>query len=100
MPREPTVDELKSLIASQTENLALTRERLRLRLAKELGELNELRNLSHREQEIIPMIRGGKSNKEIAFYLHISERTVKFHVSRILQKFDVRSRTDLILLAT
>jgi len=38
------------------------------------------------------------ANKEIGDKLHISERTVKFHVSSLLEKFSVRRRTDLILL--
>ena len=36
--------------------------------------------------------------KEVAERLHISERTVKFHVSNLLAKFGVRRRADLILL--
>jgi DNA-binding NarL/FixJ family response regulator len=38
------------------------------------------------------------ANKEIASRLNISERTVKFHVSNLLAKFNVRRRADLILL--
>jgi DNA-binding CsgD family transcriptional regulator len=38
------------------------------------------------------------ANKEVADRLHISERTVKFHVSNLLAKFGVRRRADLILL--
>ena len=38
------------------------------------------------------------SNKEIASKLNIAERTVKFHVSNLLNKFGVRRRADLILL--
>jgi len=38
------------------------------------------------------------ANKEIANKLHIPERTVKFHVSNLLNKLGVRRRADLILL--
>jgi len=38
------------------------------------------------------------TNKEIANKLHIPERTVKFHVSNLLNKLGVRRRADLILL--
>lgn len=54
--------------------------------------------LSRREQEALDALLENLSNKEIASKLHISERTVKFHVSNLLAKFGVRRRADLILL--
>lgn len=53
--------------------------------------------LSRREREILNRLLKNKSNKEIANQMHISESTVKFHVSNILSKFGVQRRTDLIL---
>jgi DNA-binding NarL/FixJ family response regulator len=55
------------------------------------------RPLSRREKEILTRLLKNDSNKEIAAHLHISESTVKFHVSNILAKFGVQRRTDLIL---
>jgi len=54
-------------------------------------------DLSRREREVLEGLLENLSNKEIASKLHISERTVKFHVSSILAKFNVRRRADLIL---
>lgn len=54
--------------------------------------------LSRREQEVLDALLENLANKEIADKLHISERTVKFHVSNLLKKFGVRRRSDLILL--
>lgn len=54
--------------------------------------------LSRREREVLDLLLENLANKEIANKLHISERTVKFHVSSLLSKFSVRRRTDLILL--
>ena len=54
-------------------------------------------SLSLRQDQVLAGITQNLSNKEIANKLHISERTVKFHVSALLQKFDVRSRVDLML---
>lgn len=55
-------------------------------------------DLSQREQEVLTSLLENLANKEIADKLHISERTVKFHVSNLLNKFGVRRRADLILL--
>jgi DNA-binding NarL/FixJ family response regulator len=53
--------------------------------------------LSRREQEILEKLFQNFSNKEIASELNISERTVKFHVSNLLQKFRVSGRMELVL---
>ena len=55
--------------------------------------------LSRREQEVLGTLLENLSNKEIASRFNISERTVKFHVSNLLNKFGVRRRADLILLS-
>jgi DNA-binding NarL/FixJ family response regulator len=55
-------------------------------------------DLSRREQEVLSGLLENLANKEVAERLHISERTVKFHVSNLLAKFGVRRRADLILL--
>jgi DNA-binding NarL/FixJ family response regulator len=55
--------------------------------------------LTTREREIIRLLGVGKSNKEIAAELVISERTARTHVSNLLRKLHVSSRTQAALLA-
>jgi len=55
--------------------------------------------LTVREAEIIRLMTGGYSNREIARALFLSEGTVKNHVSSILSKLDVRDRTRAVLKA-
>jgi DNA-binding NarL/FixJ family response regulator len=52
--------------------------------------------LTAREQEVLEMILTGKSNREIAAALNITENTVKTHAKSIYSKYDVRSRARLI----
>jgi DNA-binding CsgD family transcriptional regulator len=52
---------------------------------------------SKREQEVLELVLQGKSNKQIAFSLDISVRTVEFHLKNIYAKFQVSSRVELIL---
>jgi DNA-binding NarL/FixJ family response regulator len=55
--------------------------------------------LTDREREILRLVAAGKANKEIAAELVISERTARTHVSNILAKLDLRSRTQAALWA-
>ena len=52
-------------------------------------------NITLREREVLDALLKNQANKEIADRLNISERTVKFHVSSLLEKFSVRRRADL-----
>jgi len=55
--------------------------------------------LTKREAEVLRLMTEGKSNKAISEYLIISEKTVKNHVSSILQKMRVDDRTQAVLYA-
>ena len=55
--------------------------------------------LTTREREILQMVAAGKPNKQIADELVISERTARTHVSNILRKLDLSSRTQAALWA-
>lgn len=73
------------------------REFARTRDAKELaGVLNPL---TQREIEILQHVAEGLANKEIAHKLSISERTVKNHLSNIMEKLHVNSRTQAAVYA-
>ncbi len=52
--------------------------------------------LTRREQQVLAAVADELTNKEIAARLHLSERTVKFHISALLKKFRVRSRRALV----
>lgn len=59
----------------------------------------KLESLTKRELEILKQVVGGMFNKEIAASLHISERTVKNHLSNIFKKIDVSDRTQAAVFA-
>jgi DNA-binding NarL/FixJ family response regulator len=58
-----------------------------------------LATLTPQQLRVLGMLSDGKLNKQIAYDLDISEATVKSHVSAILQKLDVNSRTQAVILA-
>ena len=55
--------------------------------------------LSQRELEVLQLLAGGASNQEIALALVVAPGTVKLHMSHILSKLGVKSRTQAILRA-
>ena len=56
-------------------------------------------DLTDREREVLSLIVGGYNNTEISEKLVVSKSTVKFHVSNILSKLHVSSRTEAVALA-
>jgi len=60
---------------------------------------NQLPRLTKRESEILRQLAAGKSNKEIAAAIHISEGTVKNHLTTIFEKLYVEDRTQAALAA-
>jgi DNA-binding NarL/FixJ family response regulator len=53
-------------------------------------------SLTERETEVLNLLAKGRTNKEIAETLVITERTVKFHVSAILTKLGASNRTEAV----
>jgi DNA-binding NarL/FixJ family response regulator len=90
-----------SLRAVQRGESALSRS-MTLQLMRELSRTKEpeqledpaLGKLTPREKDILGELSTGKSNQEIARQLYISENTVKYHVHSILEKLNLRDRTE------
>ncbi len=64
-----------------------------------MDTLNRLSSLTNQQARILKLICEGKLNKQIAFDLSIAETTVKAHVTAIMRKLGVQSRTQAVLVA-
>lgn len=62
-------------------------------------QANPIQSLTKRELEVLKEIAKGKSNKEIAAELYITEKTVKTHVTNLLSKLELADRTQAALFA-
>ena len=94
--------ELLEAVAAAAEARGLTR--LAERAADLLGRPpptalgHPLDQLTARELDVVALLAEGRSNREISRELYISLKTVKSHVSHVLTKLDVTSRTQVALL--
>ena len=98
--------ELVSAIKTVAEGGSIVKPAVTQRLLKGLenlkndfSSLDQPDPLTDRETEILRLMAGGYSNKEIANSLSVAEGTVKNHVSNILSKMGVRDRTRAVLKA-
>lgn len=104
--KDVALDELLSAVRTVAEGGTLVKPAVTERLMKgltqmrtEFSSLPQPDPLTERETEILRLMAGGYSNKEIANALNVAEGTIKNHVSNILSKFGVRDRTRAVLKA-
>jgi DNA-binding NarL/FixJ family response regulator len=92
-------DELRSAIHAAAAGRVHLTPKAAARLMREVRAPDSPQSLTQRETEVLRLLAGGKANKEIAAELIIGEQTVKTHVSNILSKLGVQSRTQAALYA-
>jgi two-component system, NarL family, response regulator LiaR len=68
-----------------------------VRLMREVRAPESPEVLTERETEVLRLVAQGMGNKQIARVLHVGEKTVKTHVSNVLAKLGVQSRTQAAL---
>ena len=88
------LDEIERAIATVAGGESYIDPRLASRLVTRSPE-----RLSEREREVLRLVAGGQSNKQIAAKLRISERTAKFHVTAILNKLGAENRAQAVAIA-
>lgn len=79
--------------------VSLGKGRIPGEIAEKLAERVSGQQLTSRELETLERIVAGRSNKDIAFDLHISEATVKSHVNNLLGKLGAEDRTQAAIIA-
>jgi len=90
-------EELGAAAAAAGQGLIVLPRPLTERLLQEPAAVKELSEpLTSREREVLELLGQGLSNKLIARELHISEHTVKFHVSSLYAKLGVNNRAEAV----
>jgi DNA-binding NarL/FixJ family response regulator len=60
------------------------------------GDTFVLEQLTERELQVLALVAAGRRNREIAEVLHVTIKTVEFHLSNILGKLSAQSRTEAV----
>jgi DNA-binding NarL/FixJ family response regulator len=98
VPPDAPSEELGAAVAAVAQGLTVLPKTLAERLLDEpaaaVEELSE--PLTARESQVLGLLGGGLSNKMIARELHISEHTVKFHISSLYAKLGVSNRAEAV----
>lgn len=97
--KDTEADELVRAIKAAASGQVQLSPKAAERLMREIRAPESPEKLTGRETDVLRLLAEGKANKEIARELSISETTVKTHVSNILMKLDVPSRTQAALYA-
>jgi two-component system, NarL family, response regulator LiaR len=97
--KDTNADELCQAIKAAAAGQVQLSPQAAARLMREVRIPDSPEALTARETEVLRLVARGQANKEIATTLSISEKTVKTHVSNILDKLSVASRTQAALYA-
>ncbi len=97
--KDTKAEELIQAIKAASEGQVQLSPQAAARLMREVRAPESPEALTDRETEVLRLLAQGRSNKEVAHQLTIGEKTVKTHVSSILAKLNVSSRTQAALYA-
>jgi DNA-binding NarL/FixJ family response regulator len=100
IPKSSTAEQIRAAISTVLEGGVWVPPHLDLNAAedREMSELiNRLQTLTPQQNRVLSMLGEGLLNKQIAYELGVSEATVKAHVSAVLLKLGVDSRTQAVI---
>jgi DNA-binding NarL/FixJ family response regulator len=95
--KDTNADELRRAVKAAAAGQVQLSPEAAVRLMREVRAPERPEALTERETDVLRLLAQGQANKEIARELAIGEKTVKTHVSSILAKLGVQSRTQAVL---
>jgi DNA-binding NarL/FixJ family response regulator len=98
-PREEIFTAVREVYAGGSLLQPVVVSKLMRHLSSEAAQPAAVNDLTPREMDVLRLMTQGKSNRQIAAELVITERTTKFHVSSILAKLEAVNRTEAVKIA-
>lgn len=99
-PKNEMVAALRRVLGGDVYRPAEARPSARPTGSRDAHLMECLGSLTNRQSAVLSLLARGKSNKQIAFELDVTNTTVKAHVTAILRKLRVTSRTQAVILAS
>jgi two-component system, NarL family, response regulator YdfI len=101
LPRDASTEQIQSAILAAHSGLVMLSAAVGLSLAERIqpsfhSGVTPIQDLTQRELEVLAMMADGLGNREIAERLGVSDHTIKFHISSILDKLDASTRTEAV----
>lgn len=99
LPRDADAEQIRAAVLAAHSGLVLLGAEVSQALAKGVRTQQHpdpVENLTTRELEVLGMLAEGLSNRQIADRLRLSDHTIKFHISSILDKLGVSTRTEAV----
>jgi DNA-binding NarL/FixJ family response regulator len=103
IPKTLDIEEMRGAVVKVLEGSSFVPQGINLNAPKSKENTDmvaKLASLTPQQVRVLMMLSSGLLNKQIAWELQVSEATVKAHVSAILQKLDVESRTQAVIAAS
>jgi two-component system, NarL family, response regulator YdfI len=103
LPREAASEEIVAAMHAAHTGLVLLDPAIAQQIVERVGSATtqiptSYENLTPRENEVLAMLAEGLANREIADRLGVSDHTIKFHISSILDKLGASTRTEAVTL--
>jgi two-component system, NarL family, response regulator LiaR len=96
LPAEQIVNGIRA--AARGERVMLVQASPHATMSAELQWPGRDARLTERESEVLALLPTGMTNRELAEHLHVSENTIKAHLSRLFSKLEVRNRAQAVAL--
>ncbi len=101
IPKSASAEQMQAALRAVLAGEVAVPEDVSLEEDEETGDMaRRLSTLTPQQMRVLMMLREGLLNKQIAYELGVSEATIKAHVSAILQKLGVESRTQAVIAAS
>lgn len=100
VPKSSTIEEMRAAVSRVLAGEVYTPEGLEIAAETEAEEaelIKRMQSLTPQQSRVLAMLGEGLLNKQIAYELDVSEATIKAHVSAILTKLNVDSRTQAVI---
>lgn len=99
LSKDSAIDEIVDAVRKVNDGKVMLSPPLATKLVEDLRDVREEPSISRRERQVLQMIGEGLSNFEISQHLYIGESTVRTYIHRLMEKLQLKTRSEIVLFA-